>query len=90
MEQAEKVRVGSESLPPELSSFKWLESHRRLVVDSLGILFLIVGLAAVLFALTVGKLVKLGTSDLLNAGSVLSAAGGIFLGLGSRKRASRQ
>jgi len=81
-----RTNAHSAERPQEKSSFQWLEVNRRLIVDSAGIVFLVVGLLFVAIAMLAGKLMKLGAGDLVNAGSVLSAAGGVFIGLGSRTR----
>ena len=86
MRRGTSTNMPSAERPQEKDSFRWLEKYRRRIVDCAGVLFFFTGLLFVLIAMVAGTLLKFGAGDLVNAGSVLSAAGGIFIGFGSRTR----
>lgn len=60
----------------------YLKLHRRRLLDRLGLALIVLGLVAIVVALAAGQLGNLGPGDWVGAGSVLVAAGGLFLSLG--------
>jgi hypothetical protein len=60
-----------------------LRAHRRRLLDRAGVLLAGVGFMFVLIAVLGGDVGNLQAGDWIGAGSVLVAAGGLFLSLGS-------
>jgi hypothetical protein len=64
----------------------YLRAHRRRLVDRLGLFLIVFGLAFIVIPFIWGDAGKLKAGDWVAAGSVLVAAGGLFLTLGGEDR----